>query len=97
VDGTVSFQTLAHERNVYLVVTATPGTVRHYAFLDGYPRDHCYPYEFRLDGAAPSGFEPGYVKPAAPGNGHWHSNGGGWVDNRPNVAATAYVGPRSIS
>ncbi|MEN3357354.1 MAG: hypothetical protein V7637_1336, partial [Mycobacteriales bacterium] len=25
----------------------------------------------------------------------WHSNGGGWVDNRANVAATAFVGPRA--
>jgi hypothetical protein len=95
VDGNVTFQTQAGEREVYLVVTATPGTVHHYAYLDGYPRGYRYPYEFRLDGAAPSGFEPGYVKPAAPGNGHWHSNGGGWVDNRANVAATAYVGPRA--
>ncbi len=94
-NGELTFQTQPGERDVYLVVTATPTAVPHYAFLDGYPRNRRFPYEFRIDGAIPSGFEPGFVKPAAPGNGHWHSNGGGWVDNRANVAASAFVGPRA--
>jgi hypothetical protein len=37
---------------VYLVVTATPGTVHHYAFLDGYPKNYRYPYEFAVAGVA---------------------------------------------
>lgn len=94
-DGVVGFQTQPGEKEVYLVVTATPGTVHHWAYLDGYPKNYRYPYEFRVEGAAPSGFEPGYTRPAAPAGGHWHSNGGGWVDNRANVASTAYVGPRA--
>ncbi|MFF3444958.1 DUF6055 domain-containing protein [Streptosporangium sp. NPDC002721] len=94
-NGEVTFQTQAGEKDVYLVVTGAPGTVHKYAFLDGYPRNYRYPYEFRLQGATPSGHEPGYVRPAAPGNGRWHSNGGGWVDNRANVPASAYVGPRA--
>nr|MDT0662286.1 DUF6055 domain-containing protein [Micromonospora sp. DSM 115978] len=94
-DAEVSFQTQPGEREVYLVVTGTPGTVHKYAFLEGYPRNYRYPYQFRVSGAVPSGFEPGYVRPAAPGGGRWHSNGGGWVDARANVAATAYVGPRA--
>jgi hypothetical protein len=94
-DGQISFQTQPGEREVYLVVTGTPATVHHYAFLDGYTKNHRYPYEFRVQGAAPSGYEPGYVKPPAPGGGRWHSNGGGWVDARANVASTAYVGPRA--
>jgi hypothetical protein len=94
-DGQISFQTQPGEREVYLVVTGTPGTVHHYAFLDGYTKNYRYPYEFRIDGAVPSGYEPGYVKPPAPGGGRWHSNGGGWVDARANVAASAYVGPRA--
>ncbi|AVT35350.1 DUF6055 domain-containing protein [Plantactinospora sp. BB1] len=94
-DGQLSFQTQPGEREVYLVVTGTPGVVHRYAFLDGYPRNYRYPYQFRLTGATPSGFEPGYVRPAAPGGGRWHSNGGGWVDSRATVAASAYVGPRA--
>ncbi|MGP3955835.1 DUF6055 domain-containing protein [Nonomuraea sp. 3N208] len=94
-NGEVTFQTQPGERDVYLVVLGAPGTVHKYAFLDGYPKNYRYPYQFRLQGATPWGFEPGHVKPPAPGNGHWHSNGGGWVDNRAIVASTAYVGPRA--
>ena len=93
-DAEISFQTQPGERDVYLVVLGAPGAVHKYAFLDGYPRNYRYPYEFRIAGATPSGFEPGYTKPT-PVGGRWHSNGGGWVDNRANVAATAYVGPRA--
>jgi hypothetical protein len=93
-DATVSFQLQPGEQQVYLVVTGTPGTVHKYAFLEGYPRNYRHPYQFRIDGAVPYGFEPGHTRPA-PTGGRWHSNGGGWVDNRANVASTAYVGPRA--
>jgi hypothetical protein len=94
-DGQLSFQLQPGESEVWLVVTATPGAVPHYAFLDGYTKARRFPYEFRVAGATPSGFEPGYVKPAATGGGRWHSNGGGWVSNRASVAASAYVGPKA--
>ncbi|MFF5083383.1 DUF6055 domain-containing protein [Actinoplanes sp. NPDC000266] len=94
-DGQISFALQDGERELYLVVLGAPSTVHHYGFLDGYTKNYRYPYEFALSGAVPSGFEPGYTKPAATGGGHWHSNGGGWVDNRATVAPTAYVGPRA--
>lgn len=94
-DGQINFQMQSGERDVWLVVTATPTAVPHYAFLDGYNRARRFPYEFRVAGATPSGFEPGHVKPAATGNGRWHANGGGWVSNSATVAATAYVGPKA--
>lgn len=93
--GEITFQTQPGENEVYLVVTGTPDTVHRYAFLDGYTKNYRYPYEFQVQGATPSGHEPGYQKPAATGGGHWHANGGGWVDNRANVAAGVYVGPRA--
>lgn len=94
-DGQLSFQLRPGEREVYLVVLGAPTAVHHYGFLDGYTRNYRYPYEFTVAGAVPSGHEPGYSPPAATGGGHWHSNGGGWVDNRATVAATAYIGPRA--
>ena len=94
-DGQISFQLQSGEREVWLVVTATPTAVPHYAFLDGYTKARRFPYEFRLSGATPSGFEPGHVKPAATNGGRWHSNGGGWVAANANVAAGAYVGPKA--
>ncbi|WP_436534785.1 DUF6055 domain-containing protein [Actinoplanes sp. HUAS TT8] len=95
VDGQIDFQLQSGETEAWLVVTATPGAVPHYAFLDGYTKARRFPYEFRVSGATPSGFEPGYVKPAATNGGHWHSNGGGWVSGSASVAATAYVGPKA--
>ncbi|NUT45689.1 MAG: avirulence protein [Saccharothrix sp.] len=95
-DGRITFQLQSGEREVWLVVTGAPANaVPHYAFLDGYNAARRYPYEFRVSGATPSGFEPGYVKPAATGNGHWHANGGGWVANTASVSASAYVGPKA--
>lgn len=94
-DGQINFQTQSGEKDVYLVVTGTPSSVHHYAYLDGFTKNYRYPYEFRVTGATPSGYEPGYQKPTASGNGHWHSNGGGWVDNRATVSSSAYVGPRA--
>jgi hypothetical protein len=94
-DGQIDFQLQSGETDVWLVVTGTPTAVPHYAFLDGYNKARRFPYEFRVAGATPSGFEPGYVKPAAAGGGHWHSNGGGWVSNNANVAPSAYVGPKA--
>ncbi|GIJ60214.1 DUF6055 domain-containing protein [Virgisporangium aurantiacum] len=94
-DGQIDFPLQSGETDVWLVVTGTPTAVPHYAFLDGYNRARRFPYEFRVSGATPSGFEPGYVKPAATGGGHWHANGGGWVSNNANVASTAYVGPKA--
>ncbi|MEH1126125.1 DUF6055 domain-containing protein [Micromonospora sp. CPCC 206061] len=94
--GQVSFQTQAGETEVYLVVTGTPASaVPKYAFLDGWPKNRRYPYEFRISGAIPDGHQAGYQKPAATNGGRWHSNGGGWVAGNANVAATAYVGPRA--
>ncbi|KAF1954596.1 avirulence protein [Byssothecium circinans] len=92
-DARVSFQTNAGEE-VYLVVLGAPSSIHHYGFLDGYTKNYRYPYEFGISGAVPSSFEPGYQKPAAV-DGRWHSNGGGWVSNGANVAASAYVAPRA--
>ncbi|MEU8664775.1 DUF6055 domain-containing protein, partial [Actinoplanes philippinensis] len=94
-DGQIDFQLQAGETEVWLVVTGTPSAVPHYGFLDGYTKARRYPYEFRVEGATPSGYEPGYVKPAATNGGRWHSNGGGWVAGNASVAASAYVGPKA--
>ncbi|MCP2355588.1 hypothetical protein HD597_002608 [Nonomuraea thailandensis] len=45
-NGEVTFQTQPGEKDVYLVVLGAPGTVHKYAYLDGYPRNHRYPYQF---------------------------------------------------
>ncbi|MBW6437024.1 avirulence protein [Actinoplanes hulinensis] len=94
-DGRIDLQLQAGESEVWLVVTATPSAVPHYGFLDGYTKARRFPYEFRVSGATPSGFEPGHVKPNPTGGGRWHSNGGGWIAANASVAVTAYVGPKA--
>jgi hypothetical protein len=94
-DGQLQLQLQSGEAEAWLVVTGTPNAVPRYAFLDGYTKARRFPYEFRVSGATPSGFEPGHVKPAATNGGRWHSNGGGWVAGNASVAASAYVGPKA--
>ncbi|WP_063746618.1 DUF6055 domain-containing protein [Catenuloplanes japonicus] len=95
-DAEISIQTQSGESEVFLVVTGTPANaVPKYGFLDGWPKNRRYPYEFRVSGAYPVEHAPGYVKPAATNGGRWHSNGGGWVAGNASVASTAYVGPRA--
>lgn len=65
---------------------------RLYPFVTVYNGVRPEPVNAPLQPAVPYGFEPGHIKPT-PTGGHWHPNGGGWVDNRANVASTAYVGP----
>ncbi|WP_430786445.1 DUF6055 domain-containing protein [Actinoplanes sp. G11-F43] len=95
VDAQIDFPVQSGETEVWLVTTATPTAVPKYAFLDGYTKARRFPYEFRVSGATPSGFEPGHVKPNPTNGGRWHSNGGGWVAGNASVAATAYVGPKA--
>ena len=92
-DSQVQFQTQAGER-VYLAVVGAPSTVHKYAFQDGFTKQWRYAYEFGISGAVPTGYQSNYQRPPAV-DGRWHSNGGGWVDNRANVASTAFVGPRA--
>ncbi|WP_285600481.1 DUF6055 domain-containing protein [Kineosporia sp. NBRC 101731] len=94
-DNRIDLQLAPGETEVWLVTTATPDAVPHYGFQDGYTKAQRFPYEFRVAGATPSGFEAGYTKPAATDGGHWHTNGGGWVAAGAKVAATAYVGPKA--
>ena len=60
------------------------------SYKDGAERRR-YPYEVKLSGAdvQRSG---GYSK----GNGHIHSNGGGWVADSASVADSVYVGPNAM-
>ena len=81
-DGQISFQTQSGESQVFLVVTGTPTAVPKYAFLDGWPRNRRYPYEFRISGAIPDRASARLLRSRPPVGGRWHANGGGWVAQR---------------
>lgn len=91
VDGEVTLAPRAGDETVLLVVTATPASVPGRA-VAAFGDTTRYPYEFRVAGATVA--DPAAV--ALPAGGHRHANGGGWVDDRADVAATAYVGPQAV-
>jgi carbonic anhydrase/acetyltransferase-like protein (isoleucine patch superfamily) len=86
----VSIDIRNNETQFYLVVAATP-TIHHRITWDQfYYTVYRFPYMVEINGARPEGFQP-ISNPA----GGPHANGGGFVANAANVAATAFVGPNA--
>ena len=90
----VAFEMLDSETELYLVVTGAPRNHHNYAWEIGFPKIYRYPYEFRLKGAVPEGFQEGFRSPQET-EGTLHVNGGGFVGVNAVVAPTAYVGPNA--
>ncbi len=99
--GTHTFTLASSSDKVQLIVVATPSDTTEDldSFYNTKPVDKNidrlnYPYEVQITGATPAiaTEQLNYAKAAS---GHYHSNGGGWVDNTATVAATAYVGPNA--
>ena len=81
------------DREVYMVVVATPKKYQKIFWDQKYNSLYRYPWKVQLTGAQPDGYQPGY-NPGFPA-GHRHANGGGWVANGAQVDASAYVGPNA--
>jgi hypothetical protein len=94
-DAELAFVTRTGE-DLYLVVAATPEALPAYNAADGYPQALRYPFELRVVGASPPGSQPGWTRPAPAEGGHWHVNGGGWVSDQADVAASVYVGEQAV-
>ncbi len=97
--GTQSFALTAAEKQVFLIVTATPGSTaldldsqHNTKPMDKHADRLRYGYEVRLVNAAPAAHGFGASNPTG---WHAHGNGGGVVGPSATVAATAYVGPRA--
>jgi hypothetical protein len=96
-DGEASYTLTAASSKLFLVVMGTPTAKHDYVWEPGWPKQHRYPYELRIENALPEGYQANFragVKALYAG--HTHSNGGGWVANTATVAATVYVGPKAI-
>lgn len=81
---------------IYLVVTAAPSVHHNYVWEPGWPRIYRFPWEIRIHGAVPEGYEPGFNSVYRNGIGFPHPNGGGFVASTARVASTAYVGPQAV-
>ena len=90
--GTATFPLLPSDREVYLVVSATP-TVREVVADDDYrgPAKANFPYTVDLVGAEPLDL----LATNKPQGGKRHPNGGGFVADEARVASTAYIGPHA--
>jgi hypothetical protein len=91
VDAEVQFPLHAGEKVAYLVVAGSPTTHAAHGAAAAVGDATRYPYEFRLSGATVDD-GAGVV----PSGMHRVANGGGLVDDRATVAATAYVGPDAV-
>ena len=88
-----AFEILPDEHELYLVITGAPRNHHNYAWEAGFPKIYRYPYEFRLKGAVPEGYQPAFREPPPGVLGAPHPNGGGFVASTATVSVNAYVGP----
>jgi hypothetical protein len=89
----LSFALRPGDREVYMVVVATPSKYQKIFWDQKYNSLYRYPWKVQLSGAWPDGHQPGY-NPGFPA-GRRHANGGGWVADGAQVDASAYVGPNA--
>jgi carbonic anhydrase/acetyltransferase-like protein (isoleucine patch superfamily) len=91
--GDLLFEWLPTDQELYLVVSGAPRQHHNYAWEAGFPRIFRYPYAFRLRGAVPEGYQPGFSRVPEGTAGAPHPNGGGFVAQSAYAAPSAYVGP----
>lgn len=94
-EGELTINLEPDEQALYLVVVGAPTEHTDYVWEPGWPKIKRYPYEVRILGAVPEGYQPEFRKQhkirGAP-----HPNGGGWVADTARVAPSAYVGPHAV-
>lgn len=90
-DDELVFTMDADEEALYLVVSGAPKLHHNYIWEAGFPRIYRYPYAFKVEGAVPEGFQPGYSRVPEGVVGSPHPNGGGFVAATATVSPTAWV------
>jgi carbonic anhydrase/acetyltransferase-like protein (isoleucine patch superfamily) len=86
----------ADDKEIYLVVTAAPSVHHNYAWEPGWPKIYRFPWEIRLTGAVPEGYQPDPNAQYKTVPGSPHHNGGGFVAATATVASGVYVGPNAV-
>jgi uncharacterized Zn-binding protein involved in type VI secretion len=87
----LSFPFSTSDRELWLVVVATPSEHHRISWDQMYYSIYRYPWTVELKGARPA---PKNDRPTGRA-GARHPNGGGWVDASASVEATAFVGPHA--
>lgn len=83
----------ANEKQVWLVVVATPTEYHRISWDQMYYTIYRYPWMVEIRGGRPRGSVPVALPTAAERKGAPHPNGGGWVDATAHADPSAYVGP----
>lgn len=95
-DFTAEITPEAGETAIYMVVTGAPNQHHNYAWEPGFPKIYRFPWEIRIVGAKPAGYNSDPNASYKPGSGRIHPNGGGFVAYTASVSLTAYVGPQAV-
>ncbi|MEI6714951.1 MAG: DUF6055 domain-containing protein [Verrucomicrobiota bacterium] len=92
----LTFPLQPNEKEVWLVVTATPREYQRIEWDQMYYAIYRYPWTVKIEGGYPSGGEPAPDSEQTKVTGAAHPNGGGWVAATARVEPSAFVGPEAI-
>ena len=92
----LAFPLRDNEKQVWLVVVATPTEYQRIVWDQMYYTIYRYPWVVEIRGGQPQGGDPAPLAKAGGRKGAAHPNGGGWVDASAHADATAYVGPAAM-
>lgn len=95
-DFTADFKMGDSESELYMVVTGAPDQHHNYAWEPGFPKIYRFPWEMRLEGAKPNGYNDDPSAEYKPLSGRSHINGGGFTSYTASVSASAYIGPDAV-
>lgn len=83
----------ANEKQLWLVVIATPTEYQRISWDQIYYTIYRYPWMVEIRGGRPRGSLTASSSKSAGRNGAPHPNGGGWVDATAHADSSAYIGP----
>jgi carbonic anhydrase/acetyltransferase-like protein (isoleucine patch superfamily) len=92
----VSFALRENEKQLWLVVVATPAEYQRISWDQMYYTIYRYPWMVEIRGGHPRGSDPDPLAKSPGRKGATHPNGGGWVDATAHADASAFVGPAAM-
>ena len=92
----ITFPLRASEKQVWLVVVATPAEYQRVSWDQMYYTLYRYPWVVEIRGGHPRGSDLLPAAITAGRKGAPHPNGGGWVEATAHVEPSAYVGPNAM-
>jgi len=92
----VAFPLRPNEKQLWLVVVATPAEYQRISWDQMYYTIYRFPWMVEIRGGHPRGSDPAPLATSAGRKGAPHPNGGGWVDATAHADPAAHVGPAAM-